>query len=103
MAVAFMFRVSGLDQAGYDRIMEDLTQRAGGTFAGPGFLAHLAGPTDDGGWRVIDVWESEEAANAFYGSDAFGAVREGTADMGLESTPWPLHRTEIFGAFSQTT
>jgi hypothetical protein len=103
MAVAFIFQAGTLDQAGYDGVMEDLTKRSGGSFAGPGFLAHLAGPAPTGGWQVIDVWESEEAANGFYGSDAFGAVREGTADAGLEMTPWPLHRVEVFGAFSQTT
>ena len=30
----------------------------------PGILLHVAGPTDDG-FRVIDVWESEEAFAAF--------------------------------------
>jgi hypothetical protein len=31
-----------------------------------GILSHVAGPTDDG-WRVIDVWESEEAYHPFGG------------------------------------
>ncbi len=31
-----------------------------------GILSHVAGPTD-GGWRVIDVWESEEAFHRFGG------------------------------------
>jgi quinol monooxygenase YgiN len=25
----------------------------------------------EGGWRIVEVWESEEAAGAFYGSEAF--------------------------------
>ena len=29
-----------------------------------GILSHVAGPTDDG-WRVVDVWESEEAFQRF--------------------------------------
>ena len=29
-----------------------------------GILSHAAGPTDDG-WRVVDVWESEEAFQRF--------------------------------------
>ena len=29
-----------------------------------GILSHTAGPTDDG-WRVVDVWKSEEAFRAF--------------------------------------
>jgi hypothetical protein len=28
-------------------------------------LAHIAGPTPDGGWRVIDVWESDTALEQF--------------------------------------
>lgn len=30
----------------------------------PGLLAHVAGPTDEG-WRVVNVWESEEAFRRF--------------------------------------
>ncbi len=29
-----------------------------------GILSHVAGPTDTG-WRVVDVWESEEAFHRF--------------------------------------
>ena len=25
----------------------------------------------EGGWRIVEVWESEAAAAAFYGSEAF--------------------------------
>ena len=31
---------------------------------GEGQIAHIAAPTD-GGWRVVDVWESEEAFHKF--------------------------------------
>lgn len=31
-----------------------------------GILFHVAGPTDNG-WRVVDVWESEEAFRQFGG------------------------------------
>ncbi|SNS85189.1 hypothetical protein [Actinomadura mexicana] len=30
----------------------------------PGLLAHVAGPAPDG-WRIINVWESEEAFRRF--------------------------------------
>lgn len=29
-----------------------------------GLLAHVAGPTEDG-WRIINIWESEEAFRRF--------------------------------------
>jgi hypothetical protein len=28
-------------------------------------VSHIAGPTTDGGWRVVGVWESEEALGRF--------------------------------------
>ena len=31
----------------------------------PGALARFAGPSSTGGWRVITVWESEEAFRTF--------------------------------------
>lgn len=33
--------------------------------AGYEVVAHVAGPTPDGGWRVVDVWESDEALERF--------------------------------------
>lgn len=30
----------------------------------PGLLAHVAGPTE-GGWRIINVWQDEEAFRRF--------------------------------------
>jgi hypothetical protein len=33
--------------------------------AGYKIVCHVAGPTPDGGWRVVDVWESEEALGHF--------------------------------------
>jgi hypothetical protein len=31
-----------------------------------GFIAHVAGPHPSGGWRVIEVWDSEEQAQAWF-------------------------------------
>ena len=25
-----------------------------------GFIAHTGGPSPDGGWRVVEIWETEE-------------------------------------------
>lgn len=58
-----------------------------------GFIAHLAGPKPEGGWRVVDLWESE-AADAFYGSDVF-QQGVGSAPFQIDTTPWPMHRVEV--------
>ena len=52
-----------------------------------GILAHAAGPTDDG-WRVVDVWESEEAFQRF-GEVIVPLLQE--AGMGGEPRVSQLH------------
>jgi hypothetical protein len=44
----------------------DTYERVAAALAGtpPGMIVHAAGPTDEG-FRVIDVWESEEAWRSF--------------------------------------
>jgi hypothetical protein len=74
MPVAFLFEGDGIGQDEYDRLMERVGRAEVDGARARRFIAHFAGPTD-GGWRAVDVWESEQAAGAFYG--------------------WPLHRVEI--------
>ena len=31
-----------------------------------GFVSHAGGPNPDGGWRVVEVWDSEEDAQAWF-------------------------------------
>ncbi len=50
---------AGASQAAYDRL-----SAVGGEEAPSGLILHAAGPTD-GGIRVIDVWESRAAYEAF--------------------------------------
>jgi quinol monooxygenase YgiN len=86
MAVAFIFEVAGLTQAQYEAVVREAN--AGQSSAGG--LAHLAGPSESG-WRIIDVWESEEAGNAFYQSNAFQqAIQRNNVASG-PPTIWPLH------------
>lgn len=48
--------------------------------APPGLIVHAAGPTDEG-FRIIEVWESEEAWQRFAGSHA------GSGDAELDGIP----------------
>ena len=60
MAIAMMVDNPEGSQEDYDRVRErlDLEKPAGGIF-------HAAGPSPNGGWRVIEVWESEQDAKRF--------------------------------------
>jgi len=74
-------------QAAYEQIRAQLgvERPSGGVF-------HVAGPSPNGGWRVIEVWISEEHADRFYEERFIPALRA----LGLAGTPpvrelWPVH------------
>jgi hypothetical protein len=60
MAVAMIVDNPEGSQEIYDTVREKigLDRPAGGIF-------HAAGPSPNGGWRVIEVWESKEDAQRF--------------------------------------
>ena len=68
MAILMIHEAPGGTQEQYEQVAARLA--AGGSFDSvddwpvSGLLFHAAGPTDDG-WRVVDVWESEEAFQNF--------------------------------------
>ena len=62
MAITAIFENSGMTQQQYNQVLRDL--EAKGLGAPKGRLHHVAGPIE-GGWFVVDVWESEEALGAF--------------------------------------
>ena len=59
MAIAMLFEVPGLTSEQYDAVAREVSLPA------PGQIFHLAGPME-GGWRVLEVWKSQEAVDAFY-------------------------------------
>lgn len=63
MTVTMVMEMPGATQAFYDKVLDNLGIGPEGALI-EGQLAHIASPMD-GGWRVVDVWESEEAFNKF--------------------------------------
>ena len=62
MPVALLIDNPQGSQELYERVRDELgleDRPAGG-------IVHVAGPSPNGGWRVIEVWESEEDARRFY-------------------------------------
>jgi quinol monooxygenase YgiN len=62
MAVMITAEVKGQTQQGYDGMLRALEVPLK---SAPGFIMHTAFPVEDG-WRVIEVWESKDAANQFF-------------------------------------
>ena len=84
MAICMIFDMPGVTQQQYDAILDALGARLG---ASPppeaGHLMHIAGPAD-GGWRVIEVWDSHDDASRFwqekFGCGARASRRRRTGD-----------------------
>ena len=68
MPVVMVHNIPGGTEEQYEAVAERLTGGRGlnslDSWPVEGLLAHVSGPTDDG-WRIIDVWESEDAYNTF--------------------------------------
>ena len=63
MAILVTAEVPGQTQQGYDDMLGGL---AALIRAAPGFVAHMAHPVEGDRWRVLEIWESKQAADAFF-------------------------------------
>lgn len=63
MAILITAEVPGQTRQSYDGMLEVLGDPIKRT---PGFLIHGAYETEDGGWRVFEVWETKDQANQFF-------------------------------------
>jgi hypothetical protein len=96
MAIAMMVEIPGLTQEQYEAAAAIINQ--GGPQVGGAFV-HTAGPFN-GGCRVVEVWETQEQADAFYQSALFGQI---AAQMPQPTiTSWTLWALDGAG-LKQTT
>lgn len=87
MAVAMLIDNPDGSQEFYEALRAEL--RVDGPLGG---TAHIAGPGPNGGWRVIEIWDSTEAASQFLRERFAPAL----AELGFEGRPpepqfWPVH------------
>ncbi len=86
MAIAMMVDNPEGSQEAYDSVRGKigLERPAGGIF-------HVAGPSPTGGWRVIEVWESEEDARRFVKERLLPAFEAVGAPPPPPPQFWPVH------------
>ncbi len=86
MAVAMMIDNPHVSAEIYDTVREriGLERPAGGIF-------HAAGPSPNGGWRVIEVWESEEDAKRFVAERLLPAFEAVGAPPPPPPELWAVH------------
>jgi hypothetical protein len=79
MAETLILEFEDLGPDVYDAVNRELgiDPRAGAGDWPAGLQWHGAGATDDGGWTVIEVWESREAQSAFMQGRLGAALQAG--------------------------
>lgn len=73
MTILMTSDLPGVDAAGYQHLVDELGDVL---VASDGFLGHAAGPTDTG-WRVVELWTSEEAHRAWFDTHVVPAMPPG--------------------------
>jgi hypothetical protein len=87
MAVVLVHQGPSITQETYEQVVRKLTGGAKSRMESPsdwpvaGLLVHAAGQGDSG-FRVVDVWESEEACNQF--SEVLAPVMQ---EVGIDEQP----------------
>jgi hypothetical protein len=66
MALAMLAEIPGLSRPQYEAVVTAVN-RAGSP---AGALFHAGGPTDRG-YRIVEVWQTREDAETFYGSEIY--------------------------------
>jgi hypothetical protein len=61
-----------------------------------GGVLHVAGPSPNGGWRVVEVWESEEAAQKFDEETLLPLLQSVGVDR-PEPETWSVHNLVVRG------
>ena len=86
MAIGVIFESQDLTREQYDRVRDEV---APGNAPPPGLLYHAAGASEHG-WRVIEVWESQEAAQRFF-DEKVGPALQQVGVSGGQDTFFEVH------------
>jgi heme-degrading monooxygenase HmoA len=73
MAILMRAEVSGQTQQGYQEVFDALRPLYAGA---RGFVAHFSYPIE-GGWCVVDVWDSREQFESFFGQNVVPRLQTG--------------------------
>ena len=65
-----------------------------------GLIFHSAGPSLDGGWRIIDVWDSRATCDRFLQEKVMPALVDIAGEAAAQGPPpqitsWPLHNYNV--------
>jgi hypothetical protein len=93
MPVALSFHNPSVTQEQYDALRDRLDVDHPDRMP-DGAILHLAAPDPAGGWRVFEIWESEEAARTFMRERLEPIFAEAGRELATPEV-WELHRLVV--------
>jgi hypothetical protein len=85
MAVLMIGEVPNLTEEIYGGMIGGLKP---GLQAAKGFISHAGGPSPNGGWRVVEVWESEDDGQTWFEENVRPNLPDGVVP---DRQYFPLH------------
>ncbi|MFI5285983.1 MAG: hypothetical protein ACHQ4F_06650 [Candidatus Dormibacteria bacterium] len=94
MAEVFILEFEGFGADAYDRVNKVLgiNMDSGDGDWPAGLHTHLAGPTEGGGWIVVEVWESQEDQDEFMKTRLGPALQEAGVTGAPKRAEWTKPR-----------
>ncbi len=86
MRVTIISELPGVNQGMYDQVAREL-----GDPKQWGVISHIAGPVENG-WRVIEVWESEEKLHQFFQNERVQRVFQQAHIPPVRPAIFPVYR-----------
>jgi hypothetical protein len=90
MAIAQIIEIPGGSKEKYEEVIREVGLT--GSQLAPGQLVHFAGPMEGGGWRIVNVWESQEASDKFEEKLIPARRKAGLPDVVPPQKVFPVHR-----------
>ena len=96
MALAILAEIPDLTRDQYEFVVKKVNESG----SPAGALFHAGGPIE-GGYRVVEVWESREAADAFYGSALLAEAAAASPPPRILMT-WPVYGIDAGSGWQPT-
>ena len=86
MALAILAEIPDLTREQYELVVQKVNESG----SPAGALFHAAGPIEEG-YRIVEVWETREAADAFYNSELYREAAGASPTEPKIIMTWPIY------------
>ncbi len=90
MALAILAEVPDLTREQYELVVKNVNESG----SPAGALFHAGGPIEQG-YRIVEVWETREAADAFYSSKRYREAAQASPTEPKIIMTWPVYGVDV--------